>query len=164
MTSTFSGPINSTYGFQQAGVPLSQPAVTVTSSTLTATSDSHAGALVLLDRAAGITVTLPAASGTGAVYRFMVVTTVSSNSTIIKVANASDTMVGWVSTATTTAGNGLHEAAGGTDDTITMNGTTTGGIAGSYIETQDVATNVWLVNGLLVGSGTLATSLSASVS
>lgn len=163
-TTTFSGPVNATYGFQQAGVPITQPPVTVTGSSVTITSASHAGALVILDNAAGIAVTLPAASGTGAVYRFLVKTTITSNSTTIKVANASDTMVGWVSSATTTAGAGLQEAAGGTDDTITMNGTTTGGIAGSYVEVQDVAANLWNVFGTLAGSDTLATSLSATVS
>lgn len=163
-STTFSGPVNSTYGFQMAGVPTAQPAVTVTSSTVSVTAATHAGALVLLDRAAGIAVTLPAATGSGAVFSFMVKTTISSNSTTIKVANANDTMVGWVSTATTTVGSGSEEAAGGTDDTITMNGTTTGGIAGSYITVMDVASNVWLVRAFLVGSGTLATSLSATVS
>ena len=163
MSTTFSGPINSTSGFQQNSVPISQPAVTVTGSTVSITSATHAGAMVILDRAAGIAVTLPAATGSGAVFKFYVKTAVTSNSTTIKVANSSDTMNGWVSTATTTAGAGLQEAAGGTDDTITMNGTTTGGLAGSYVEAIDIAANVWNVFGALTGSGTLATSLSATV-
>lgn len=163
MSTTFSGPINSTSGFQQSSVPISQPAVTVTGSTVSITSATHAGAMVILDRAAGIAVTLPAATGSGAIFKFYVKTGVTSNSTTIKVANSSDTMNGWISTATTTAGAGLQEAAGGTDDTITMNGTTTGGLAGSYVEAIDIAANVWNVFGALAGSGTLATSLSATV-
>jgi hypothetical protein len=138
--------------------------ISVTAATVTLSRNVHAGTVVVLNRAAGVTVTLPDATGSGNVYKILVGTTVTSNSDIIQVANADDTMVGVITTATTTTGAGTHEAAGGTDDTITMNGTTTGGIAGSYVELQDAADNTWLVIGHLVGSGTLATPLSAAVS
>lgn len=139
--------------------------IDVTTATFTPNVKDHNGYTMRLKRAAGITVTLPPAIGKGDTYAFFIGTTVSSNSTIIKVANASDTMVGQLDTATTTGAttNGFCEAAGGTDDTITMNGTTTGGIVGSYVVCKDVDVNLWLVNGILVGSGTLATSLSATV-
>lgn len=140
--------------------------ISVTASTLTLERHIHREAVVVLNRAAGVTVTLPAASGTGDRYRLLVGTTISSNSAVIQVANASDTMVGHIATGLTTgaAGADFGEAIGGTDDTITMNGTTTGGVKGSYVEVQDVAANLWLVQGNLVGSGTLATSVSAAVS
>jgi hypothetical protein len=44
-----------------------------------------------------------------------------------------------------------------------MNGTTTGGIAGSYVEIIDVATGVFFVRAALIGSGTVATPFSAAV-
>lgn len=138
--------------------------ISVTAATVTLDRVIHRDTVVNLNRAAGVTVTLPAASGTGDRYYVNVATTITSNNAIIQVANASDTMVGVITTASTTTGAGTHEAAGGTDDTITMNGTTTGGIVGSNFELVDVATNVWLVNGHMVGSGTLATPLSAAVS
>ncbi|MGN6772628.1 MAG: hypothetical protein ACTHJQ_22680 [Rhizobiaceae bacterium] len=140
--------------------------ISVTGSAVTLDRHIHRNAVVVLNRAAGVTVTLPAASGTGDVFKILVGTTVSSNSDIIQVANASDTMVGHIATGLTTgaAGADFGEAIGGTDDTITMNGTTTGGVKGSYVEVQDVAANLWLVQGNLVGSGTLATSVSAAVS
>jgi hypothetical protein len=50
-----------------------------------------------------------------------------------------------------------------TSDTITLNGSTKGGLAGSYIELRDVATNQWVVSASLVGSGTPATPFSAAV-
>ena len=136
-----------------------------TAATLSLLEESHGGTTVIVKRAAGCTVTLPAATGSGAVYSVMVGTTISSNSFIIQVANSSDTMVGIVETSSTTGAttNGFCEAAGGTDDTITMNGTTTGGIVGSQVTLTDIDTNLWLVNGSLVGSGALATSLSAAV-
>lgn len=131
--------------------------------TLTVVRATHRGKTIAFDQASGSVITLPAATGSGDEYNFVVGTTVGSNSHILKVANSSDTMVGTVSIATTTTGAGTHEAAGGTDDTITMNGTTTGGIIGSSIRVRDIAANVWLINGNLVGSGVLATTLSASV-
>jgi hypothetical protein len=138
--------------------------ISVTASTITLDPDVHNQATVVLNNAAGVTVTLPAATGDGFECDIVVGTTVSSNNDIIQVANASDTMAGHITTSTTTFGASDQEAAGGTDDTITMNGTTTGGIAGSRVRVKDVAANLWLVDGDLVGSGTIATSLSAAVS
>jgi hypothetical protein len=124
--------------------------------TLTATRTSHLGKTILMDTASGSVVTLPAATGSGDTYRFLVTTTVTSNSHIIKVANATDTMVGVVSVIG--AGIALAgDVAGGTDDTISMNGTTTGGIAGTWIECTDVASGKWYVAGVLAASGTPAT-------
>ena len=141
------------------------PIITDTASAVTLSKEKHAGKKLVVNRAAGTAVTLPAATGSGERYEVIVGTTVTSNSTTIKVANASDTMVGQLETASTTGAttNGFCEGAGGTDDTITMNGTTTGGIKGSRVLCTDIAVNVWLVEGFLIGSGTLATSLSATV-
>lgn len=140
--------------------------ISVTASALTLDYDLHNEAPIVINRAAGCTVTLPAATGSGAKFRVVVGTAVTSNSIVIQVANAADTMAGHLATglATGAAGADFGEALTGTDDTITMNGTTTGGLAGSYVELTDVAANLWLVNGRLVGSGTLASSASASVS
>ena len=47
------------------------------------------------------------------------------------------------------------------DATITLNATTTGGAArGSQITLVALAANLWSVNGVLVGSGTVATPFS----
>jgi hypothetical protein len=51
-----------------------------------------------------------------------------------------------------------------TSDTITMNGSTTGGILGSRVVVTDAAANKWAVSGALVSSGTEATPVSAAVS
>ena len=152
---TFSGPVKSNAGFISG---TDSVATSVTASTLAVTSDYN-GFLIPLNRAGGMTVTLPAATGSQAVYRFVVGTTFTSNG-IIQVANATDTM------------NGLASVGGGTgnvfstlpaSDTITMNGSTTGGLAGSYIELVDVAAGDWVVRAALVGSGTPATPFSATV-
>lgn len=138
--------------------------VNATAATLTVTAATHGSRIVTLNRAAGIAVTLPAASGTGEEYRFFIGTTVTSNTTTIKAANASDTM----------SGIALIDEAGGATagvwptaadtDTITFDGSTTGGILGDFVELIDVAANKWYVR--LVGSttGTEATPFSATVS
>lgn len=152
---TFSGPVKSNAGFISGTDAV---AASVTAATLAVTSDYN-GQVVPLNRAGGMTVTLPAATGSQAVYRFVVGTTFTSNG-VIQVANASDTM------------NGLASVGGGTasvfgtlpaSDTITMNGSTTGGLAGSYIELIDVAAGDWVVRAALVGSGSPATPFSAAV-
>lgn len=124
--------------------------------------DSHAGAVVTVNRAAGTTITLPASVGKGDKYTFVVGTTISSNNFIVKVANATDTMFGGVSISTDIAG--VTMLCGGTDDTITMSGSTTGGVAGSFVTLEDVAVGKWLVSGFLASTGTEATPFSATVS
>ncbi len=148
----------------KGGLNVRTDSKTVTASTVTITKADHSGRVVILDRAAGVTATLPASTGSGDKYRFYVKTTVTSNGDVIEVANASDTMAGQITMGNTTGGAGWQEAAGGTDDTLTMNGTTTGGIIGSYVEVEDITENVWRVHGHLVGSGTLAAVFSAAVS
>lgn len=162
----YKGPVNSTRGFQVDGktvVTRVFDKVDVTSATVTLDATTHGGKIITLNRAAGIAVTLPAATGSGTLYRLYVGTSITSNSTTIKVANSSDTMIGNVLSTLAAGGTTFGESAGGTDDTITMNGSTTGGLIGSWIEIQDFATNLWYVEAWLAGSGTLASTLSATV-
>ena len=49
-----------------------------------------------------------------------------------------------------------------TNDVISMNGTTTGGIANSYVEVTALATAEYMVQGVLIGSGTVATPFADS--
>jgi len=130
--------------------------------TVTLTEVDHAEKILVLDRAAGVTVTLPASSGKGAKYTFIVKTAVSSNSDIIKVANTSDSFVGRA-LACADGGNGVNgwEVTAG-DDTITLNGSTTGGYAGDTIELIDIG-GKYAVNAYLNQTSTEATPFSATV-
>ena len=132
--------------------------------TLTASAtlgDVHVGTVVMLNAAAGLTVTLPAASGTGRVFKIVVGTTVTSNGYVIKVASASDIIQGALGVTTDAAGVVIPTAAD--SDTITMNGSTTGGVKGSTVILSDVASGVWAVGGALVSTGVEATPFSAAV-
>lgn len=153
---TFSGPVRSLAGFITGTDTVS---ASVTSATLAVTSDYN-GLIIPLNRAAGITATLPAATGSQAVYRFLIGTSVTSNDYIIQVADNTDIMAGYAAVGGTT---GTVFSTLATSDTITLNGSTKGGLAGSYIELRDVAANQWVVSASLVGSGTPATPFSAAV-
>jgi hypothetical protein len=176
-TTTFSGPVVSTNGFTGAitgnvtgnvtgdltGAVLATTPVNATAASLSVTQATHAGRTVTLNRAAGIAVTLPAASGTGSVYQFVIGTTVTSNSTTIKVANSSDTMTGTAYVVSDNAAAVLGYRTGASDDTITLNGTTTGGLKGDLITIIDVGTNLFSVIVQSAATGSEATPFSATV-
>lgn len=153
---TFSGPVVSNAGFISGNENV---IAAVTSATLTVTSDYN-GQIIPLSKADGMTVTLPAATGSMNTYRFRIQTSIASNNYVIQVANATDTMIGTASVAATTGGVFSPTAAG---DTMTLSSTTTGGLAGGYVEVTDIASGKWLVRAALVGSGTAATPFSAAV-
>lgn len=134
-------------------------------STLTITQALHDGKIVKLDTAAGTVCTLPAATGSGSVFRFVVSVLATSNSHIVKVANSSDIIQGVINTIDTdTAGTTTGWASGASDDTITLNRSTTGSaMRGEWIELTDMATNLWTVRGQLANTGSGATPFSATV-
>ena len=158
-STTFSGPVTATNGFISGSGSL----VTVDAD-VTLTSASHAGRTMLLDVASGATVTLPAASGTGNVYKFFVKTTVTSNDYIIQVASADDTMAGVAIVANDGGATASIFETVAASDTITLHGSTTGGILGGQVELQDVASGVFSVVVRGAATGTEATPFSAAVS
>lgn len=121
----------------------------------------HDGKYLLLTVLAGHTITLPAAQGSGATFYLIEQVAPTSNSNIIKVQNSTDVMVGQVAVSGTTTAS---FAAGATDDTITENRTTTGGATrGGWLEILDLASGIWWVKGVLIGSGAVATPFSSTV-
>lgn len=134
--------------------------VEVTATSLSLTAAGHSGVLVVSNLAAAQTFTLPAATGSGNLYRIFVKTT-KAGDLVIQAASSSDVMNGAVGVATDAAGVVIPTAA--TSDTLTMNGSTTGGVQGSYVEFQDAASGVWSVRGALVSTGVEATPFSAAV-
>lgn len=137
---------------------------TTTSSTLTVTAASHAGHTIVLTRAAGIAVTLPAATGTGNKYRFVIGATVTSNSTTIKAASASDAFCGNAYTVSDGSAAVLGYKVQSGDDTVTFNGTTTGGYIGDEVIVTDIASGLFHVKVESASTGTEATPFSATVS
>jgi hypothetical protein len=143
--------------------------VTLTADT-TITNAAHAGRILLMGEVGGdasATFTLPAATGTGAEFKF-IVSVVNTSNYVIQV-TGDDTIDGSVVvTNDTTAGGTASLISWPTvaaSDTITLNATTTGGVQiGDYILLTDIATDQYTVSGLLNASGTEATPFSAAVS
>jgi hypothetical protein len=79
----------------------------------------------------------------------------------VQVANSTDVMNGAIGLTTDISGTVMPASA--TSDTITMNGSTTGGVAGSWMTFTDVAAGFWMLGGNLVCTGTEATPFSAAV-
>lgn len=138
------------------------------SASQTLTLDKHAGGKTLLLKGTGAakTYTLPKARGTGARLRF-VVGEVNTSGHVIKVADAVDVLRGNIFTNSTNDTPDLCQPwpTSTNSDTITLNGTTTGGQqVGDIVELIDIAPGIWQVIGFTTSSGTEATPFSATVS
>ena len=144
--------------------PVFETIVDVTTSTLAPTV-AQSGATFVLDRAAGQAVTLPTidAGEVGAVFNFLVKTAITSNSTTIKVPSSAETMTGSAIVQTDTSNAAIAFKAGSTADTITLNGTTLGGLVGDIIRLKAVSTTLWEVLVITSATGLEATPFSATV-
>lgn len=137
--------------------------VNLTAATLAVTEATHDGKTITVNKADGSTITLPAATGSGARFRFVVGTTITSVGLVIKVADATDVMTGLALLAQDAADTAVVFETAATSDTITLNGTTTGGIKGDIIELEDIATDLYSVRVMGSATGTEATPFSATV-
>ena len=163
---TFSGPVISKNGFINTGPGMT---VSLTADT-TLTVAAHAGKILLTNDADG-KFTLPSinvsANGAsagdndvnnlnnlGATFNF-VLGTAATDMDILT--DGTDKFVGAILVAVNDGGKKAFVPAA-TNDVITMNGSTKGGIIGSIVSFTAVDTAVYLVhNSLLIGSGTIVT-------
>jgi|5_EtaG_2_1085323.scaffolds.fasta_scaffold00553_14 hypothetical protein len=130
------------------------------------TSDS--GTTYLLNRAAGIVVTLPTAAA-GLNYTFIVGTTFTGTFSLDgasanDIYTASSNLLIWDKDAPGTVSAKQFYADGSDDDKIVMDADTKGRFIGSKINCVGIATGgqgsataVWHVDGIVYGDGTLAT-------
>lgn len=135
--------------------------VTVADATVAITDDAHVGQRVVFNRAAGVTATLPAATGSGNRYEFIGAIDATGNQ-IIQV-TGDDTMAGVAYLGNDSAGASCFYTAA-TSDTITLDGSTTGGLKGWRVICDDIAADTWAVMVMSEASGTEATPFSAAVS
>lgn len=134
---------------------------------LTLTVADHAEKIILLDGAAGSIVTLPPSAGSGATFVFLVKTVPSGGSHKIQVSSGAETLRGSLfMSKDDSAGAGAAFRSGNSDDTITLNGSTTGGALGygEWIEVIDQSSNQFNVVGVVAGTGVEATPFSNAVS
>lgn len=134
-------------------------AIVVTTATKTLLPE-ESGAVIILSKADGIVLTLPTPK-VGLKYKVNVLTSVTSNAYTVNTDAATTLFAGGPLTCLATAvAPALFVADESNDDAFSMNGTTTGGLKGTTLEFLCVSATRWLVTGVNVGSGTLATSFS----
>ena len=153
--STFSGPVVSNNGFIQAG---SNSIVNITAET-TLTFNDHAGRIIEINDADGA-VTLPSIKSgeLGATYRFFI----GTDATDLDIqTDGTDKYVGSIMVAVDDGAKKSFVPAS-TNDVISLNGGTKGGDKNSYIEITALATAEYLVQGVLIGSGTVVTPFADS--
>ena len=176
--STFDGPVRSLGGIYQQGP---STIVEITSST-TLNPVAHAGRIISVggSLAANVVLTLPAintsanvsssgpgndpntANNEGVVYTIWVPTTIATSSLKIGT-DGTDKFVGTILGVDTDSSNALVAyTAGASNDFINFNGTTTGGVAGSWVQIVAIAANKYMVNGIALGSGSVATPFADS--
>ena len=140
----------------------------LTAATKTVTS-ADSGTVYLINRAAGVVVTLPTAAA-GLYYKFIIGTTITSNAFAINGATANDIYAAssnillWDKDAPATVSAKQFYADGSDDDVMSMNGGTTGGFIGTELHLYGIATGgqgsataVWHLSGVSYADGTLAT-------
>lgn len=139
--------------------------VTATASTLAVTELEHDGRTIVLNRAAGIAVTLPAAAA-GLKFRFVIQTTFTGAASI-KSATGADVMIGHALMGNDADNTTVlwQSLAATTNDTIDLLGTgnSTGGIAGQVITVEGLAANLWYVEIIGDAAGTEATPFANTV-
>jgi hypothetical protein len=131
--------------------------VAATETAVALTSTAHAERLVVLPiiTSAGLTITLPAATGTG--HKYTVINNGVQTLSTTVTALAGDIFYGIAKGWSLTAGANDTFVPDGNDIKYTMDVTTTGGDGGDTLTFIDIATDKWWTDITFHGSGTLAT-------
>jgi hypothetical protein len=174
---TFQGPVISKKGFYNTG---SANVIDADSST-SLTVATHAGRIVHNDAAGAVTYTLPAVNATadsgvsgpgpdlnnannvGAT--FIIISSITkTGDLVVQVANSTDVMTGMATIVDTDSSDNMEGfMTVAASDTITLNGTTSGGTTHATIVCTVLATGLWSVSVNTGGSVNLVTPFSAAV-
>ncbi len=130
---------------------------------LAVTQALHGNRTINVNSTVPIAVTLPAATGTGTKYSIVFSAAATATQHTIKVANSVDVMQGLVLSLNTTAGVLIGFKNTASSDTLTLNGTTTGGGAAALYVFTDIASGFFQVTGSDTAAMT-TTPYSATVS
>ncbi len=174
---TFQGPVISKKGFYNTG-----PANVIDADSSTSlTVATHAGRIVHNDAAGAVTYTLPAVNATadsgvagpgpdlnnlnnvGATFTIINSIT-KTGDLVVQVANSTDVMSGSAVYIDDTNDNVVGFETVATSDTITLNGTDTGGVTYAKIICTVLGTGLWSVSVHTGCTGSPATCFSAAVS
>ena len=173
---TFQGPVISKKGFYNTG-----PANVIDADSSTSlTVATHAGRIVHNDAAGAVTYTLPAVNATadsgisgpgpdlnnlnnvGATFTILNSIT-KTGDLVVQVANSTDVMSGGAFFIDDSSDNVVGFETVAASDTITLNGTTTGGVTYAKIVCTVLGTGLWSVSVHTGCTGSFATCFSAAV-
>ena len=114
------------------------------------TQTEHESRVNIITGTTAATYTLPEATGSGDRYKF-IFAEVNTNGTVFVTADTANCDIrGSLNILDADSNAQTAYPGNASDDTITLNGTTTGGQIGDWIEFVDIATDVWHVMGQLV--------------
>jgi hypothetical protein len=135
--------------------------VTVTANTTLTAEQS--GALVLLGVASGATVTLPTPAE-GMQFDFSVTVSRTSNSYKIITSGSTVFLLGaYMAGDSTIATSGdIFTGNGSTHVALTFDGDTKGGLVGGHLRFTCISATQWYVEGLVIGTGTMADAFTTS--
>ena len=146
---TFSGPVVSNNGFAVSG---SGSVVQLAAADTTLTFNDHAGRIVEVNDADGV-ITLPSITSDTIGAKYTIYIGTASTSGKLKT-DGTDKFVGSLTIVGATT---MAFVPGASNDVIDMNDGTKGGKVGSVVEFTALATAEYLVQGVSIGSGTVAT-------
>jgi hypothetical protein len=117
---------------------------------------SESGGTFSWDAATGVAYTLPAPV-VGMEFDFYCTVAVTSNAHAVITDAGTTFLSGAINQIIDTSAVSEGQVGAATDVTISMNGTTTGGLIGTWIKVRCVTSTLWVAQGLVVSSGTLVT-------
>ena len=125
---------------------------------------TESGSVCLFDRAAGIVYTLPTGAKTGTYFDFVVTTTITSNAAKVITGAGTELLIGGYLNVDTDTSNAIaaFDGNGSTHVAVSMNGTTTGGRQGTKLRFTCLSSTRWMVEGIVMGSGVVATAFATS--
>lgn len=152
---TFGGPVVLTSATPLVG--LTRPVTASGGATRTLTA-ANSGSMNLFDAATGVAYTLPSPV-VGLWYEFVCTVAVTSNSYEI-VTDGGSTFIGGsanILISNSATSKGFFADVAGSNVEFTMDGSTQGGLIGSYVRLTCVSATAWYAVAQLAGSGTIAT-------
>lgn len=131
-------------------------------------NEGESGSLIVLDKADGIVITLPAVTAganAGTWFEFMVGVTCTSNSYKIITGAGTELMVGSIINCDTDTSDAVaiwKSLVATSNISVNLNGTTKGGVKGDRIRVTNINATTWVVEGVLNGNGVVVTPFATS--
>jgi hypothetical protein len=130
-------------------------------------SEFDSGSLVLMDRAAGIVFTLPAACAIGTTFDFLATVSVTSNAYKIITGAGTELLIGGYISLDTDSSNAMAAFTGNGTTHIALNMTAAssnalGGIQGTAVRFTKLTSTLWEVTGVVECGGIPATAFATS--